>query len=93
MGHNFNMATSMKNVRVKLDLHEICGSFQSAACISWYLVDTKTLTNISDLQEDVLAKYLSKSTETRDNLQLTVDGCLIPKWASVTILRENDTLR
>lgn len=80
----------MRNVRVKLNFDNLLHIEESVPPKAWFMVDSKSLDTISDLEKEIIQKF---SLDWLDNIDLYSEGCFLPKWESIRILRDNDVLR
>ena len=80
----------MKSVRVKLSFDNLINVDGVVPPKAWYFLDYKCLDTVADLERDIIAKY---SLDWIESVDLYVEGCLLPKWESAQLIRENDVIK
>jgi len=78
-------------MRIKLNFADIQSYSGSSISRSWFLLDPDYVKTVADLTKVLAFRFRLKCNS--DNLQLTLDDCLLPDWESTQILRDDDTIR
>lgn len=84
------MAASGESVRIQLSFVELPVTVEHKLSKSWFQVNVKNTETVSDVIERIVTKFCLPLNQ--DNLQLTLDGCMLPKWETSRIFRDNDLI-
>ena len=83
-------AASSGNVRVKLNFANLPQFAGSKPEKCWFLVNTRYLDTVGDLVDELRQRF---HLDAELGLRLTLDGCVLPNWERVQILRDDDLIR
>jgi|SRR6218665_1678657 len=84
-----NMAAIIgSNVRVRLNFDDSCSICESSIYKSfWFLVNLERQKTIESLALELCSRF-NISSDLR--IELSLDGCILPRWETTAILRDND---
>ena len=83
------MSGGSESVRVKLSFADLLTTDKLKLFKCWFQVNVNTFATVGDLTESIIAKF---SIPVDQNIQLTLDGCVLPEWETPRILRDNDLI-
>lgn len=84
------MAANGESVRIQLSFVELPVAVKHKLSKCWFQVNVKKIETVTDVIQRIATKFCLPFNQ--DNLQLTLDGCLLPKWETSRIFRDNDLI-